>query len=743
MFRFLTRRSERAEPAEPAAPATSIEAAISGEVSGQVAVGERITQYHAEHGAIINVAGPGEQPRPSLRSAPVFLRPRDFPGLVGREAEVEEALSTVRSDLPMEFHGRAGLGKTALLRHLSHRTDGPFPDGVVYLVSRDQGTDDLAQFLFDAFYECGVAFKPTAGQLRHYLGERRALVLLDDLNLERDEVEALMGIAPNCAFILASPECCLFGEGRAVSLRGLPENAAVALIEAQLGRTLTAEERPTVQRLCRALEGHPLSLIQAAALMREQGGPPGALAEMARSPAAAEPLTARAVDALSEPEQRVLALLAALEQAPLHSRHVGALTGVSDVDSVLQSLEQRGLAKAHSPSYSATVSLPERRQAYDPAAWREQALDHLTLHAESHRDAPELLPDDLQAMVAVLEWASRTERWPKVLRLVRAVDGVPLLAGWWDAWRSLLEQSLEAARAVGDQTAEAWALHQLGSRALCLDDDATAGSYLGEALELRESLGDSEGAAVTSHNLDQLGGSPLPPPSEPPPPKIPPRAIAGGVLGVAGVILGTWAVLGSDEKPIAQRVPPSSGLDLRPTADIRGKDTVKKGEVGTYTVIASDRDGDRLTYRWSVKGKGAKLVGSTEQRRIRIKFGASGKPTVRVTVSDGPHRTSDQLAINVSTTPSSGEPGPGRSPDSPDSADSPDSPDRPDRPKSEPDPAPEPEPPTTPEPEPEPEPPTPPDPEPVEPGSGSGSGPDPGGGTDPAPLEPPPFVGPN
>jgi hypothetical protein len=57
-----------------------------------------------------------------------------------------------------------------------------------------------------------------------------------------------------------------------------------------------------------------------------------------------------------------------------------------------------------------------------------------------------------------------------------------------------------------DRAAEAWCLHQSGTRALCLENSPRARAYLIEALRLRESLGDEEGAAVTRHNLDLLGG---------------------------------------------------------------------------------------------------------------------------------------------------------------------------------------------------------------------------------------------
>jgi hypothetical protein len=76
------------------------------------------------------------------------------------------------------------------------------------------------------------------------------------------------------------------------------------------------------------------------------------------------------------------------------------------------------------------------------------------------------------------------------------------LAGRWGAWRSLLLDTVDHAETTGDTAGRAWALHQLGSRALCLGDRLAARACLAEARDLRWRTGDRAGAAVTQHNLD-------------------------------------------------------------------------------------------------------------------------------------------------------------------------------------------------------------------------------------------------
>jgi len=524
-----------------------IEAHIQGDVGGQVAVGNYILQIGSVHGGVVNVVAPGQQPRPRPRPTPVSLRPRPFPDLLDREAEVGTATTALRSASPVAFYGAAGLGKTALLRHLAHhRVTARFPDGVVYLSARGRSSDDLLQSLFDAFYECDVPFKPTQAQVRHALREKRAIILLDDVDLGRDEAEVLMDVAPHCGFVLASVTRCLWGEGSAVALRGLPPDDALALVERGLGRPLDDQERPAAQAICAALEGHPLHILQAVALAREEGKTLAEVARRVQAPSPADGLAAEGVAALSEPQRRVLAVLAALGDAPLPADHLAALSGVRDVAPVLKALMARGLVQANSPRYSLTGGVTAYlRRVWDLTPWAERALAHFAAWAE--RQPVGRLAEVADAMVRVLEWAAGAGRWARVIRLGRAVERALALDGRWDAWATVLQWVLQGARALGDRAAEAWALHQIGTRALCLGDATAARTSLAQALRLREALGDQAGAAVTRHNLSLLPGPPPPPrrpPGRPssPPSGLPPTLIVGlvSVLFLAAAGAAAW-----------------------------------------------------------------------------------------------------------------------------------------------------------------------------------------------------------
>src|ERR687894_1321322 len=202
-----------------------------------------------------------------------MLLPRAFSGLLDRREEVSAATAVLEGASPVEFHGPPGVGKTALLHYLAHYKVCPvFPAGVVFFSEiRHRPVDDLLLDFFDTFYERDPAYIPTRVQVRHALREEHALVVLDDVDLDREEVEALMDAAPASVFLSASTERRLWSGGRTIALRGLPPGEALALIERELGRPLGEDDRTIVQRLYEALEGHPLRLLQLGALVRDDG----------------------------------------------------------------------------------------------------------------------------------------------------------------------------------------------------------------------------------------------------------------------------------------------------------------------------------------------------------------------------------------------------------------------------------------------------------------------------------------
>lgn len=108
-----------------------------------------------------------------------------------------------------------------------------------------------------------------------------------------------------------------------------------------------------------------------------------------------------------------------------------------------------------------------------------------------------LLRETLQAYV-------QQKRWAEVLRMVKSTEKMFAIAKWWGAWEQLLNLGLQAAWALEDEGAEAWALHQLGTLAFCQEQVTLGYDLLKQALDLRADLGEKTAIAFSQHNLSQL-----------------------------------------------------------------------------------------------------------------------------------------------------------------------------------------------------------------------------------------------
>jgi hypothetical protein len=453
--------------------------------------------------------GAAIQPRPLPTPRQPSVR-RPFPELLDRGAESEAAIQTLSELAPVEFYGQAGIGKTALLRHLAyHIPEGHFPDGVVYRGQvGQQPAADLLQFLFDSFYESERNYKPREAELLNLLRDKRALVLLDDVEMPREEIERALNAAPDCAFLLSAEERHLVGEGRALRLIGLPAPEAAQLLKRELGRLLEPDEQAAVQTICALLEGHPLHIAQAAAAAQEGNLPLGELAQKMQAAQAegrhpADLFNRQVAAAVTDDEKRALAVLAALDGAPVRAEILAAIFGASNLEAILERLSQRKLVEAREDGYRLTGPLQDTLQKdWDLAEWRDRALTVLTAWVEAQQRDPRRIEETSAALLAIFNWATKNGRGDEAKRLGKALNGALILSGRWEAWGQVLQQTGEAAAAIGDEETAAWVLHQQGSRALCLGDDETALRSLTEALERRAAMGDHAGASATRHNLD-------------------------------------------------------------------------------------------------------------------------------------------------------------------------------------------------------------------------------------------------
>ncbi len=121
------------------------------------------------------------------RPVPVTIRPRPFKDLLNREAEQRTTIESSKAREPVGLHSEPGVGKTVLLlRQLAHvKLSTEYPGGVIYLRARGLATPDLLQSLSDTFYMTDQPVKPDTNEIVRQLQPIQALIILDDLDIER------------------------------------------------------------------------------------------------------------------------------------------------------------------------------------------------------------------------------------------------------------------------------------------------------------------------------------------------------------------------------------------------------------------------------------------------------------------------------------------------------------------------------------------------------------------------------
>lgn len=491
----------------------------------QLIVGSHKIDIASSDGCTVNAAPAKQRYRLWSRSTPVFLLPRLFLNLLGRSQEVSVAIAALQSNQSVEFYSPTGLGKTALLCHLAYHPQitSIFPDGIVQLRGNYQPVADRLQSLFEAFYESDIDYKPTQTESQQLLKNKQALIILDDQQLKSNELEKLLNAVPSCSFLLASPQRRLLAEGHSVMLPGLPKADAIALLELQLKRSLTRQEYLGAKELFTIFDGNPQDLLYAIGHM-QTGFSLAQIVEMVQSDSPRQSLMQKILALLSEPQRLVLVTLSTVCGAGLLARQILVLTKLPEVEEVLDNLVQRNLVQLNGYRYSVKETLIEAlEQELDLIPSRLETAAYFTHWAQQYQEVPSCILAETDAVFKLLECLAEGAFWEEVLSLVKAVESAPGAGKRWGLWEQVLQIGLRAARSLSDPATEAWIWHQLGSRALCLQDTEAAIHYLTRALKLRELSNDQAGAALTRHNLNLIPFQPPPEPTQVPTSSVPVR----------------------------------------------------------------------------------------------------------------------------------------------------------------------------------------------------------------------------
>jgi len=491
----------------------------SGKPGPQVAAGGYLLLLDSGLGARVSPAAAAGQAGLKERPGPASVRPPRFPNLIGRTRELKAVEEMLPLSPALEFYGPSGSGKTALLRHLAHQPFASgYRDGVIYLECVSP-LDDLLLSIFRQFFEVEAGKVVDQALLQSALSKKRALILLDDVSLTSAEVDKLLGFMPESAFLLASETPRLLSAGRSLPLEGLPLADMLQLSAREMGRPLNEDERAALQTMHSALGGNPGQILQAAALARDSRRtladivgqlPPGPLSET---------LGAAILGSLSTFESQIVAAVACLDGAPAEEAHLSEFLNLPGAVTLVNNLIRRNILQAHSPRYTLTGGLEGViAGSWDLDPWRERFIDYLTGWAENPQNDPARVVEAARAILNLGAWAAAAGRWERLLALVRAVEAAFVLQGRWGAWEKLLGWAQQAGQALNDSAARAWAMHQLGTLALCRGENEKARSWLVRALRLREAGGETNEAARSRQNLSYLLGTAPTPVRGPQPP---------------------------------------------------------------------------------------------------------------------------------------------------------------------------------------------------------------------------------
>jgi len=232
-------------------------------------------------------AAQGVQPQPAEHaSAPPRQLPADVPDFTGRGRELERLdgwLPVLGGDSPTAvvvavITGAAGVGKTALAVHWSHRVVDQFPDGQIYLNLRGYAPGPplaALQALSHALHGMGVSpdmvpldVEQAAGLYRSLLARRRVLLVLDNAR-DAEQVRPLLPGGPGCLAVITSRDRftgLIASHGaRRLELDLLTPVEGVALLGRVAGQDRVAAAPEAATELVRLCGYLPLALRIAAA----------------------------------------------------------------------------------------------------------------------------------------------------------------------------------------------------------------------------------------------------------------------------------------------------------------------------------------------------------------------------------------------------------------------------------------------------------------------------------------------
>lgn len=225
--------------------------------------------------AIFQVAAPGlrtefpplrtvDSSQGNLRSAPSRL--------IGRDDDVEDVVSALRSQRLVTLAGVGGVGKTRLALEVAGVLADEFPDGVWVLelasVADPAAVPDAVAAVLGITQRPGMTMSESIAAA---LEARVRLLLFDNcehvVDAAADLIDLILAMSATVKILSTSREGLGLADERLWRVPSLEVVAAVELFRDRAARDLSAEESAAADELCRRLDGIPLAIELAASRM--------------------------------------------------------------------------------------------------------------------------------------------------------------------------------------------------------------------------------------------------------------------------------------------------------------------------------------------------------------------------------------------------------------------------------------------------------------------------------------------
>lgn len=417
------------------------------------------------------------------RPLPVTARQTPRAPLRGRADDLAFLRETVAAGTHVVVAGPRGAGKTLLLQHAANTgalSGSALGDGVgVVWLSRSFGTAaDALRELVQECFEVDADLVVDDGFARRLLGDVRALVVLDGVDLPPGEALQLLSAMPRSVFVLSTRRDDLWKAGRRRPLGGLSAEDALAMARDELGDRVDADEVEADRRAC---DGNPLDVLERV-VVRDSARRLGVVPQGVSSAEALALGVAIVLDSLTDEARDALRPLVALGDVRWGASLLTAVCGVPEAEGAA-ALARKGLARREDDGYRVSGVVP-------PSAGADLVplVDRLAEWVAGAR--PAAVAGEIDVLERALERALDAGLHETALALARTASAA---LGWtrhWGAMATVLVLGVRAAIGAGSVRDELSFRYALAVCRLNDGDARQAAEVLAGAISLSRDDGD-------------------------------------------------------------------------------------------------------------------------------------------------------------------------------------------------------------------------------------------------------------